>query len=89
MAHIQILPGQPVHHSGNAAATGKPFHMIKQAALLVNDDGSTEAFTYIPPRGESAVAPGKYALGVRPYVVQGALRLAPVLNGSPSAPKAA
>jgi len=89
--HVQVMPGTPEVFSGTGKESKKPFTMIKQAAMLVHEDGRVEAFTLIAPKEKDgttkAFPPGKYALGVRPYVVNGEMRLAPIYTAMPGAPK--
>jgi protein involved in temperature-dependent protein secretion len=89
--YIQILPGTPTIFSGKAKVSNKDFTMIKQAALLVHADGTTEAYTHIAPKEKDGstkpLVAGRYALGARGYTQGGELRLAPVLTLVPGAPK--
>lgn len=84
MPQIQILAGSPRIIEGVSTKSGSPkaYRMVRQAAVLIGDDGVTESFNWQPPKGEEPLAPGKYALGARPFVMNGDLRLVPVLSAA-------
>jgi hypothetical protein len=73
------MPGSPSVISGTSSKSGtpKPYRIVKQAAMLANDDGTVEAFMLQPPKNAEPFKPGRYALGFRPFVMNGELRLAP------------
>lgn len=83
--YVEVLPVKPVVNSGNAKATGKPYRIVKQAALFVNSKGEAAAISIQPPRDGDPYAPGKYTISEDSfYERDGELRFIPRLAGASS-----
>jgi hypothetical protein len=83
---VTILPGLPEILEGISKKTGRPYRMVKQAAILKHADGRVEAFTWSGDRvnGRSEpTAAGNYALVTQAYVQAGELKTAPRLSSTP------
>ena len=87
MLQVQIVPGAPEIIEGISQKTGKPYRIVKQAALVKMPNGTIMGLSIQPPRGAEPYAPGSYALAPESfYAKDGALafsvKLAPVGGGS-------
>jgi len=78
MLQIQILPGNPEIVSGVSAKTGKPYNIVKQAAVVQFANGTVSALSVQPPKGAQPYAPGAYDLAADSfYASDGQLAFAP------------
>lgn len=93
MMQVTILPGAPEIVEGTSSKTGRPYRIVKQAAILKHADGRVEAFTWGGERqnGRSEpTSPGNYTLSPHAWVQAGELKLAPrlaPLSGAAGGPK--
>lgn len=83
--HVQILPVKAAVNEGNAKATGKPYRIVKQAALFFNAKGEAAAISIQPPRDGEPYAPGNYTISEESfYERDGELRFIPRLLAASS-----
>lgn len=63
MIVIQVMNAKPAINEGIAKGTGKPYRIVKQAALFVDSNGAGHSISIQPPRDAQPYAPGNYTIG--------------------------
>jgi len=80
MIQVQILPGNPEVIEGVSSKTGKPYKIVKQAAVVTFPNGTVGAISIQPPRDQPPYKPGAYALDPASfYPKDGTLAFSPKL----------
>jgi len=80
MLQFQVLPGNPEIIEGVSSKTGKPYRIVKQAAIVTFPNGTVSALSVQPGREQPPYKPGPYALDPSSfYPKDGTLAFSPKL----------